>query len=283
MDKVVKDILETLNNQINSNELSAALKAESFEGEYALSDTGLLNIVSQTKELFTLESAVNNPSVIERINKDSYPKHMKTIMNKFEDKLKPVMDKLGIDYTEAEFISDKIGDIEEKINQAAAKGDNKEVIEALQKELRELHSANESREEEFNNKIQENEQSYIAKSIKDKFILTANNYTWAEAYSDHDLKGALLDKKWDKINAIATLKLSDTGEIKVYQKDSPELELYEGNKIQTFQSLLEPEINAYLKKSSPEKVTKAETTPTSDRPEMSAKKAQMIAQRQKFA
>ena len=53
MDKSVKKILEHLNNQIDSNELTAALTADNFAGEYALSEDGLTAILTQTSELLT--------------------------------------------------------------------------------------------------------------------------------------------------------------------------------------------------------------------------------------
>ena len=74
----------------------------------------------------------------------------------------------------------------------------------------------------------------------------------------------------------------DNGEIRLMQKDMPDKELYNGNKIATFQSLLEPEIEPYLKKSSPEKVNKSEPKPSEAREEMSAKKIAMIEQRKRY-
>ena len=77
--------------------------------------------------------------------------------------------------------------------------------------------------------------------LYDTFKLKANNYQWAEVYSDSELREAILEKKWNKLNAKAHLKLVD-GNIVPMNKEMPEKELYEGNKIVTFQSLLEPEI-----------------------------------------
>ena len=151
----IKQILGVLNNQIDSVELNAAIKADNFEGEFAISEDGLNAIISQTQELLSIESAVANPSVIERINKESYPKHMKSALSKVEEKLKPIYDKVGVDYSSAEYLSDLIGEIEAKIDESASKGDNKGVIESLNKELREAKEALDNKDEEFNSKIQE--------------------------------------------------------------------------------------------------------------------------------
>ena len=281
MDESIKKILGVLNNQIDSVELNAAIKADNFEGEFAISEDGLTAIISQTQELLSIESAVANPSVIERINKDSYPKHMKSALSKVEEKLKPIYDKVGVDYSSAEYLSDLIGEIEAKIDESASKGDNKGVIESLNKELREAKEALDNKDQEFNTKIQERDAGYLAERIKDKFTLQANQYKWADAYSDLDLKKAILSQKWEKINAKAHLKLSEDGEILLMQKDMPDKELYNGNKIETFQSLLEPELEPYLKKSDPKKVNKVEAS-TKDAPELTPRQAQMIAQRKNF-
>ncbi len=92
MDKSITSILEALSNQIDSKELAAALKADNFEGEYALSDDGITSILNQTKGLLSVDSAINNADVIEKISKDLYPKHMKTALAKREEQLKPIFD-----------------------------------------------------------------------------------------------------------------------------------------------------------------------------------------------
>ena len=62
-------------------------------------------------------------------------------------------------------------------------------------------------------------------------MLKANGYTWADNYSDPELKEALLEKKWNKLNAKAHFKL-DGDDIGVFQKDMPDKELYNGNKLE---------------------------------------------------
>lgn len=282
MDNSFIELLKSVGNQINHTELNAAINADNFDGEFALSEDGLTSAKTQVSKLFTLESAINNQEVIERISKDLYPKHMKSSLSKVEGKLKPLYDKLGIDYSEAEFLSDKIGDLEEKITQSASKGDNKEVIETLNKELRDAKAALDTKDEEFNLKIQERDSSYLAERLKDKFTLSANQYKWADAYSDTDLKKAILNQKWDKLNAKAHLKLSDDGNILLMQKDFPDKELYNGNKLETFQSLLEPELEPYLQKSDPKKVNKSEPKPREVEGDLTPNQKSMMEQRAKF-
>jgi hypothetical protein len=254
VDKGVKTILEALNNQIDSNELAAALKADNFEGEYALSEEGVASILTQTKDLLSINSAINNQDVIEKVSKDLYPKHMKSALSKVEEKLKPVLDKLGVDYSKYDFLSDAIQDIEPKILELSGGGDNKGLIESLNEDIRQAKEALINQETDFQTKLQQKDNDILTDKIRQLYKSKAKEKQWAEAYSLPDVEDAILAKGWDKINAKAHLKLSESGEIVPMQKEFPDKELYEGNKVQTFQSLLEPIFEPYLKKSSPERV-----------------------------
>lgn len=283
MDKAVKKILETLSNQIDSNELAAAIKAENFEGEYAISEDGLEAIVNQTKELLTIESAIANPVVVEKINKENYPKHMKTALSKVEEKLKPLMDKVGVDYSNAEFISDAIGELETKLEQSISNGDSQTLIDSQKNDIAKLHEALALKEEEAENRVKALQDEYTQKELYNTYLRKANSYKWADVYEDPDLKEAILTKKWEKLQAKAHLKLSDSGDIQLFQKDMPEKELYEGNKIATFQSLLEPELESYLKKSAPDKVNKNEPAKKEEQNDLTPKQKAMIARKKEFA
>ena len=253
VDKSIKSILETLNNQIDSNELDAAIKADNFEGEYALSEDGITSILSQTKGLLSINSAVNNREVVEKISKELYPKHMKSALSKVEESLKPVLDKLGVDYTNREFISDAIQDIVPKLAELS-NGDNKELIDSLNEDVRKSKDLLTAQSEQFEKDLKQRDDDILQDKIKAKFTSKATEQTWADAYSDPEIRDAILTQKWKKINAKAHLTLSESGEIIPMQLEFPDKELYNGNKVETFQSLLEPEFEAYLKKSSPEKV-----------------------------
>ena len=279
MDKTFIELLKTVGNQIDHAELNAAIKADNFEGEYALSEDGLTSAKEQVGKLLTLESAINNPTVIESINKEYYPQHVKTAYKKFDSTLLPLLNKLGIDHTKYEFISESIADIEEALEKAKEGGgsDNKDLIDSLKADLLKANESLQGKDEEFNIKMNEKDASYELEKLKDQFFLKANEFTWADAYADKDLKRALLNQKWDKINANAHLKLDD-GEIIVRQKDMPDKEIYDdGNKIITFQSMLEPELEPYLKKSNPDKVR---TEQTKEKPvkELSAQEAKNLAE-----
>jgi hypothetical protein len=280
------ELLKAVGNQIDHTELNAAIKADNFDGEFALSEDGLASAQEQVKSLLTLDAAKHNREIAEFFAQDLFPKHKKSALTSVEEKLRPIMEQLGVDLSGADFISDKIGDLQDKLSSALANGDSKDVIDSLNEELRAARELPNKLEEEFNKKIQEKDESFRLEKLKDKFILKANEFTWADAYADKDLKRALLREKWDKINAKAHLTLSEDGEIRLMQKDMPDKELYDGNKVMTFQNLLEPELEPYLKKSSPEKVR---TEKTEEKPvkQLSAQEArnqkEYEAQRRMYA
>jgi len=256
VDKSIITILGALNNQIDSKELAAALKDDNFEGEYALTEDGIASILTQTKGLLSVDAAINNEGVIEKISKDLYPKHMKSALSKVEEQLKPVLDKIGVDYSGYEFVSDAIKDIEPKISELSSGGDNKGLIESLNEDIRKEKTVNENLILEHQKSLKERDDNILTDKLRQIYTSKATEKQWAEAYSDPDLKQAILDQKWNKINAKASLKLDESGKnIIPMQKEFPDKELYlDGNTITTFQSLLEPEFEPYLKKSSPEKV-----------------------------
>lgn len=246
-----------------------------------VSDEDIDQSVQEISGLLTKEAAVNNPQVIKQINEDSYPKHMKTALAKVEGQLKPIMDKVGVDYSDAQFISDKIEDLNAAIDKATSTGESKEVIETLNKEIREAKEQLASMPEEYKKREQEIHSQYKARELKNAYKLKVKSEQWADVYADQMIQDAIIDKQWDKLNAKAHLELSDDGDILVRNKEMPEKELYDGNnKIVTFQSLYKPEIEKFLKKSEPKKETRrpepvlVTSPPTTNAERMAARKAE---------
>lgn len=276
-----KSVLIALNNQIDSKELSNAVKEDKWDGEFEPTEDAINDIISQTKSLLTLDSALNNPDVIDRVKKEVYPVHMKTALSKVEGELKPIMDQYGVEYTKYEYINDAIGDLREALDSSVAKGDSKEIVDSYKADIAKLHEQLQAKESESENKIKEMQEQYAQRELYRTFVSKANQYKWADAYEDDDLKEALLNRKWDKINAKAHLKLNDSGDILLYQKDLPEKELYEGNKVKTFQSLLEPELQPYLKKSNPERVVSPPSETPSDADNLTPNMRKMLEHRER--
>jgi hypothetical protein len=135
-------LLEEYSKVIDSNELSQAVKAKSFDGEYALSEEGVESIVKQTAGLMTIEGAIRNKDVKETLAKELKVLHKKSFLSKVEEDLKPAYEALGIDYSDTEFLSDKAGEIAERIEALKSSkdhlGNNKELLASLENDKKEL-------------------------------------------------------------------------------------------------------------------------------------------------
>jgi hypothetical protein len=281
VDNSWKKLLVALNNQIDLGELQNAVKEDKWDGEFTLSEDGFDTANNQLGGLLTLDAAKNNRELAEHFAKDLYPKHKKSATQVIEDKLIALYDKFGVDYSQYNYPSEAIGDLEQKVEETVNTGDSQKLIDSLKADLQAEKENNAKLVQEADNKVQELQSEYAQKELYKTFQLKANSYTWADAYADPDLKDALLRKKWDKINAKAHLQLAEDGEIKVFQKDMPDKELYNGNKIETFQNLLEPEIENYLKKSSPEKVNEKKEV-KKDEPDLTPKQRAMLEQKKRY-
>lgn len=284
-----KKILIALNNQIDSKELAQAVKEDKWEGEFEPSDDGILNIIEQTTSLYSFDSAVNNPKVIEQIRQEIYPDIKAKSLSWVEKQLKPVYDKLGIEYKDLEYLSDGLKELDGAIDglmTGSHSDEERKLVESLKKDKENLSNTLSLKEDEFKNeleaKISELKNEYSQKELWRTYKEEATSKPWADVYSDPELRDAILEKKFHKITAKANLKISEDGKIQVFQKDMPDKELYEGTKKVEFHDLLTPEIDPYLKKSDPVKPVERNPLITSKSEELTANQRAMIAQRAKF-
>jgi len=243
-----KKALECLDNQIDSSELSKAIKEDKFDGEFALSEDGLKDLKTKVAELLTIESAVANQTVIERVNKDSYPKHMKTALTKVEEKLKPLMDKFGVDYSDG-YASDKLEELGEAI-EAQSKGDEGSVkLLESQKETREVKLELKQKVADHVEEIRQLNTDNDMTALRSVFNYKVTDQKWADVYNIPDVKESIINSKWDKLLSNAVPKL-DKGEILLFQRDNPELRIFgDDNKELSFQSWRETEFSDIIKKS----------------------------------
>ena len=254
MDENIWKILGTFSEAINSNELAQAVKARSFDGEYALSDEGLLAIEAQTKELMNVEAAIRNPTVKETLAKELKILHKKSFLSKVEEDLKPTFEALGMDTSDVEFLSDKAGDIAEQIEMLkAAKptSGNAELLASLENDKKELAKQIQNIEFDWQNKLNDQQSTFEEKRLKDQYMIKATSKQWAKVYQDDRVQKGILDSVFDEIQAKATLRLSEDGTINLFDKEFPDKEAYDGNKKIEFQSLLDQALDPYIAKSNP--------------------------------
>ena len=121
-----------------------------------------------------------------------------------------------------------------------------------------------NKDQEFEEELKRRDNEILNDKLRQNFKSKATEKQWAEAYNIPDVKNAILGDLWNKVTSKAHLKLTDDGEIIPMQKEFPDKELYNGNKVETFQSLLEPLFEPYLKKSTPENGNGKPTPPAGD-------------------
>lgn len=247
-------LLEEYSKVIDSNELSQAVKAKSFVGEYALSEEAVESIVKQTAGLMTIEGAIRNKDIKETLAKELKVLHKKSFLSKVEEDLKPAYEALGIDYSDTEFLSDKAGEIAERIKALKAKGssvDNKELLASLENDKKELSLQIKEAKEEGQRQAIEIRSEFENKELRREFDKQATRKTWLTAFSDvEDMRDSYLDKKWNKLLAIAKPKM-DGQNVKLFHIDQPDKEYYEGNTKVELSNFIDREFDEVYQKSRP--------------------------------
>ena len=273
MDENIWKILGTFSEAIDSNELAQAVKARSFDGEYALSDDGIQAIETQTKELMNVEAAIRNPTVKETLAKELKILHKKSFLSKVEEDLKPTFEALGMDTSDVEFLSDKAGDIAEQIEMLkAAKptSGNAELLASLENDKKELAKQIQNIEFDWQNKLNDQQSDFELKRLKDQYMIKATSKQWAKVYQDDRVQKGILDSVFNDIQSKAILRLSEDGSINLFDKDFPDKEAYDGNKKLEFQTILDQTLDPYMRKSDPSPAPGQKVVPTGNEPELSS-------------
>ena len=244
------DVIKMLSTRIDSQEL-----IDLTTGTDELNEDQAQNVKNAIMGLLTVDSARNNPEIVNAIKDELYPTHKKTILKQFEDKIKPLADKLGLDLTGKEFASDQFDLLSTAIETKLSEGftGDTSLIESLKKDKSDLLAQIETNKGEHEGKINDINKAQTGKELYRNFENKFNTYKLAESYDDEILKDSLKESLWKKITATTHLELSDQG-IKVFEKEMPDKELYRDNKLQTLETLIEPQISKYLKKADTPKV-----------------------------
>lgn len=240
------DIIKLLSTRVDSPELVELTQdpdKELTEDQAQSVKNALLNLMSK-------EAAKNNPEIIEAVKSEYFPVHKKTVLKDFEDKIKPLADKLGVSLEGKKFADEMFSAVTKAIEEKGLPKSD-EIVESLKSERQKLSEQLESTKTEYEQKLKEIQQSQRNKELFREFENKFNNYNLADSYKDEFVLKSLKKSLWEDITSKAHLDLSDEG-IKVFEKEMPEKELYLNNKKATLETLLEPKISSYLKKAEPE-------------------------------
>lgn len=254
-----KELLKELNKVFKLPELDAALQASNLDE--AINDD-LLNKVKQSAETewLTVEAAKNSQTLSEHFKEKWKPVHTKSFLTENEKRLSDMFaddEEIHSELTKFQKFDEKLGFLKDQIKKAKATGTTEEV-EKLKKKLtvyeKQISTFEETKNKEFEtvNKTAEDKiNGYKTGLIKSLFNQTATKKDWADAYKADDVRGPLLESAFRKAQEKAILDLDENYNPILKSKENPELELYDGSKKITFDSLVDAQIAPFIKKSNP--------------------------------
>ena len=239
---------------MSSDELTSILAASSLD-DVEITDDGWAEMLTGVTRLMSREAAVNNPEIIDEIVESAKGKIIQNTLHSLEVRMKSFAQKAGLDLGDAKKAHEILTVFDEKIGEVFDNNDEKTkgLIDSYKKDLEKRNSEIGTLKADHTAEIEQMTQDSLKRELKTQFELQAKGQNWAEHYSIPSVNKALTDQIWSEINSQATLKFED-GVIKPYAKDHSDKELYIDNSKATFEDLVNPKYEPYLKKS-----TKPET------------------------
>jgi hypothetical protein len=253
MPKKLIDLAKLLSNHVNSQEVSAAFSA-SEPWSVEISDEEFEKASGQISSLMTFDSAINNSKVLNSLKDkvdEAYKFDLKNNVKKdiytdVESKVASIGKRFGLSLE-----GKKLDEMVESINSVNLQKTDNKAYEELQTELAKEKERAVELEKQFSNDITDFK---INTNLHNKL----SSVQLAKHYQDERIKNSLFNDIINEVKSKATLKLDDTGQIKAYQKDNPEMELYgENNKKLGVDDLIMPLMQNYIE-ATPQK--KVETT-----------------------
>ena len=265
----IKKLLGYLNSVVNSNELSAALAASDLSA-VEWTDEGLDEIKGQVGKLMTPEAASANAAVLENLRGNR--SFIDSILEKEKgqiqsgilesiknDHLAPIATKLGVNIAD----TDKLADVAAKIKEVdiqAVDPKQVELINQLKADREKLSNELKEIGEKHQNELQEKDRMFARRELMDTIKAKCNEYKWLDVL-DADVRNSIIESKVAEVESRAIMKLEE-GEVKFYQKDLPDNELYENGKDKaTFDSMFTPKFEPYIQKSNGQPEPKPDSTP----------------------
>lgn len=251
------DIVKLFSETVSNEALASAMSATN-PMEVEFSDDDIDKIKEQVGSLMTFDKAVNSSRVIETIKpsieQDLKKKFKSDSLFTVEKQLEEIGGILKIDLNKDKQHQEQLKLLKDKVGTLELNGDTskfEQEIATLHGQLKEKDELIQTKEQEFNSNLE----SYKIDSHLRNHL---SNYKLQDAYSKDRIKNSLFNDLISDVKSKATLKLGADGNVGVYQKEDPTLELYgEGNKKLGVSDLIDPEIKPYLRVSDP-----ATPTPT---------------------
>ena len=235
------DILKVVSNQINNNEVSAALGA-SEPWMIDISDEEFNSATSQIKGMMTLDSAVNNVEVANAIKpkvradiESELKRELKSSMyGNLESKIEKLGDKLGIDL-KGKKLDDQV-DALSKISLGQSSQD-----------LEKIHNDFAKYKEDSEMKIKEEQGKFLDFKINTTLQNKMASIPLAKPYQDERIKNSLYSDVIREVRSKAVVKVDDNGRVALFNPENPEMKLFgDNNKELGIDDLIQPLMQPYI-------------------------------------
>ena len=244
MGKSIIDVAKLLSGQINSNELSASVGA-SDPLSVQISDEEFEKIQDQVKGLMTMDSAINSPEVakaikpklINDLGSELRGEAKKSIYETIEGKFTELGNDLGLDLS-GKKLDEQLG----MIKAAKTKEGSSKTAQDYEKLNQDFLKFKEQAEQEKENLIKEHKNS----QINAKLMAKMSSVPLAKAYQDPVIKNSLMEGVLKQVRSKAHLDLDETGEIKLFNPDNKDMELFVENKKIGVDDLVNPLMQPYI-------------------------------------
>lgn len=237
----IKEVLKLIAGKTGNEQLARIAETEISE----IQDDDFLNIKESISSLFTADSAANNPDIISKIEpklkskfKEEYESQVKkSIYSSAEEKIASLGEKFGVDLKDK-----RIDEMIDAIKAADPSKTKTKAYEDLQKEFSDFKGLHEKTIKEQQSQFKDYKVNSLLKNKMSAKQL-------ADAYQGDLVKESIIDKAIDRIKSKAVIDITEKGEYRLLNPDSPENELFgENNQKLTLDDLINPIFEPYIKK-----------------------------------
>ena len=254
----LKDVLKLLNNQINNNELSAAISATDENVE--ISEDNFEKIKEDVGSLMTYKAALNNPKILEThveriISPDNYDEdgnpieesnlHKKLkgrMFKKVERSLAKFGNQVGLDLKNKTF-DDQISELNNNVDLFKSS----EITEETRNQISELNNQLKREKEKIVSLKTDYDKKLDDLKIDSILINELSGYNLDKAYQKPAVRDGIFKHAIAKAKEVAGFQVNGDNSLKITQKDNPEMDLYDNNEVvDKVEKLLLPHVQDYL-------------------------------------
>lgn len=285
----LKDILKKIAGIVDSGELNELADNNSFDLEVddQISDA----ITGKFGGLMTLDAAVNNNDVVEKVKSTLHKTLKKSILGNVDTAILDHAKKIfgddahseleGIENT-TERLNKFMGLSQDFIKRHSKDPKLQEVVDQMKGQIDGLNKQLAKSKEDSTNEITKLRTGIGDKLVNSQLKTILSNYKLAEDFTKQDfIKNALFEKIIGEVKKEAKLQFDfDSESVKILNPENPELPLYKDNKVvEDLSILVEPKIREFTAKQPGQRKTEKDYKPADPIENQSAQMQELAKQR----